>query len=577
MTKTVINGKRVKVKGLWQYEESYNPIIDYHNQIQDGTIVTSNKVKATVAHLVREIELDEGRYTFSIELARRPVTFIENFIQHYKGVKSGEPFILELWQLVIIYAFFGFVDKETMLRKYRELLLILARKNGKSSLASAIAVYLQYGDGESAPNLVSVATQKDQAKLVWEVSKAYVNKSPLLRERAKTLINEIKTPFNDGSFKPLASASDSLDGLDLHVACIDELHAIKDKNLYDVVVDGMSARLQPVTLITTTAGTVRDGIFDLKYDEASNIINGYTDSDGYKDDTILPFVYELDNVDEWREEANWAKANPAIGTIKNAETLATKVYQARNNPQKVNNLLVKEFNVRSSNDNAWMTFDDINNEATYELSELDVSYAIGGVDLSKTTDLTAACVRFKVPDDDTIYYKHMYWMPSDALEKRVEEDNVPYDVWRDLGWLRESEGSSVNYKDVTKWFEELRDEYGIYTLYVGYDAWNGTYWAEEMANVVGADNMVIVRQGAQTLSTPMYQLEASIKAKKVNYENNPITKWCLTNTHVKIDDNGNIKPTKSRRGKRQRIDGLACMLNAEVVYRDKQTDYDNMI
>lgn len=127
----MINGKRVKVNGLWQYEESYNPIIDYHNQIQNGTIVTSNKVKATVAHLVREIELDEGRYTFDIELARRPVTFIENFIQHFKGVKSGEPFVLELWQLAIIYAFFGFVDRETMLRKYRELLLIVARKNGE--------------------------------------------------------------------------------------------------------------------------------------------------------------------------------------------------------------------------------------------------------------------------------------------------------------------------------------------------------------------------------------------------------------------------------------------------------------
>lgn len=131
MSKSTINGKRVNHKGLWQYEDSYNPIIDYHNQIEDGTIVASNKIKATVAHLVREIELDEGRYTFDIELARRPVTFIENFIQHYKGIKSGEPFIMELWQLVIVYAFFGFVDRETRLRKYRELLLIVARKNGE--------------------------------------------------------------------------------------------------------------------------------------------------------------------------------------------------------------------------------------------------------------------------------------------------------------------------------------------------------------------------------------------------------------------------------------------------------------
>src|SRR5690606_38579563 len=202
--------------------------------------------------------------------------------------------------------------------------------------------------GEAGPEVVSVATKKDQAKIIWSESKRMVKKSPVLRKRVKTLVHELISEFNDGSFKPLSSDSNTLDGLNVHCALIDELHAIEDKNLYDVIVDGMSAREQPLSIITTTAGTVREGIFDIKYDEAERIINGYDDPNGYKDEHVLPIIYELDKREEWTNPDAWRKANPGLGTIKNRDELERKVNKAKANPLLVKNLLTKDFNIRET-------------------------------------------------------------------------------------------------------------------------------------------------------------------------------------------------------------------------------------
>ena len=568
---------RIKKKGLIVFPDEYNPILEYAEQIEDGKIIVSEKIKQVIKKLVHDISSDHDDYIYDNKQAHRPITFIENFIYHYKGAKVGEPFYLDLWQRVIIASTFGFVHNKTGFRKYKELLLIIGRKNGKSALASAIALYLLFADGEAAPNIVSVATMKDQAKIIWETSKRYINRSEKLKEYAKTLVSSIETEFNDGIFKPLASQSDTLDGLDVSGVFIDELHAIKDKNLYDVVVDGMSARRQPLSIITTTSGIQRNGIYDLKYEEAKRILNGYFDEDGYKDDTILPFVFELDNPKEWRKEKNWEKANPGLGSIKNKDILAEKVHRAKHNPLLVNNLLTKEFNVPANSDNAWLTFVELNNETTIDIDELRPSYAIGGVDLSKTTDLTAATVMFKISGDENLYFESMYWLPANVIDKREQEDKVPYHTWVQQGYLRLSEGDIVNYSDVTKWFYELQDKYDLYTLWVGYDAWSASYFVAEMNDLVGEGNMIPIRQGAKTLSQPMQQLGAKLKSKKVIYNNNPITKWNISNTHVVMDNNGNIKPTKARNGERQRIDGLAAMLNAYTVYLAKENEYEGMI
>ncbi|MEI4713496.1 terminase TerL endonuclease subunit [Bacillus cereus] len=559
-----------------KYPLSYNPILEYWYKIKTKQVIVSDKVRRVYKKLVTDLSSTKGEWEYNARRANHAIEFVENFCKHSKGKMGGKPFLLELWQKAMTAALFGFVHKIDGIRKYREFMLIVARKNGKSAWGSAIALYLMVADNEPGPEIVSAATKKDQAKIIWSEAKRMVKKSPILSKRIRTLVAEMISDFNDGSFKPLSSDSNTLDGLNVHCSLIDELHAIEDKNLYDVIVDGMTAREQPISIITTTAGTVREGIFDIKYEEAERIINGYDDPDGYKDERVLPIIYELDKREEWTEESCWEKANPGLGTIKNIDQLRSKVEKAKANSMLVKNLLTKDFNIRETSTEAWLTFEQLNNTAIFDIAELKPSYGIGGSDLSSTTDLTAAKVIFMLPDDPHIYVKQMYWLPEDLLEQRSKEDKIPYDLWYEQGLLRTTPGNSVHYKYVTQWFLEIRDEYGIYLPWIGYDRWSAKYWVEEMEGYFGKEAMVPVAQGKQTLSSPMKLLGADLESKLVNYNNNPIDKWCLSNTAIDIDKNLNIQPNKTK-NQRRRIDGTAALLNAYVILQEKRNDYLNMI
>lgn len=559
-----------------KYPLSYNPILEYWYKIKTKQEIVSDKVRRVYKKLVTDLSSTKSEWEYNAKRANHAIEFVENFCKHSKGKMGGKPFLLELWQKAMTAALFGFVHKIDGIRKYREFMLIVARKNGKSAWGSAIALYLMVADNEPGPEIVSAATKKDQAKIIWSEAKRMVKKSPILSKRIRTLVAEMISDFNDGSFKPLSSDSNTLDGLNVHCSLIDELHAIEDKNLYDVIVDGMTAREQPISIITTTAGTVREGIFDIKYEEAERIINGYDDPDGYKDERVLPIIYELDKREEWTEESCWKKANPGLGTIKNLDQLRSKVEKAKANAMLVKNLLTKDFNIRETSTEAWLTFEQLNNTAIFDIAELKPSYGIGGCDLSSTTDLTAAKVIFMLPDDKNIYVKQMYWLPEDLLEQRSKEDKIPYDLWYEQDLLRTTPGNSVHYKYVTEWFLEIRDEYGIYLPWIGYDRWSAKYWVEEMEGYFGKEAMVPVAQGKQTLSSPMKLLGADLESKLVNYNNNPIDKWCLSNTAIDIDKNLNIQPNKTK-NQRRRIDGTAALLNAYVILQEKRNDYLNMI
>ena len=405
-----------------------------------------------------------------------------------------------------------------------------------------------------------------------------VRKSPSLLKRVKPLVAELSSEeYNNGIFKPVASDSDTLDGLNVHCVLMDEIHQWKNgKALYDIMADGTTARDQPLVYITSTAGTVREDIFDEKYEEAERVINGLFDDNGYKDIHFFPFIYELDSRKEWVDEKHWKKANPGLGTIKKLDTLKAKVNKAKENPMLVKNLVCKEFNIRETSSEAWLVFEDLNNTATFDIAELKPRYGIGGADLSSTTDLTCATVIFKVEGDDTIYATQMYWIPEDLVERRAKEDKIPYDIWRDLGLLRTCQGNKVRYRDVVSWFREVQDEKDIYLFKCGYDSWSAQYFVEDMTNEFGAQCMEDVIQGAKTLSSPMKSLGADLKAKKINYNNNPITKWCLANTSVAVDKNGNIQPCKGN-SKTRRIDGLASLLDAYVAYERNLEDYESML
>lgn len=560
------------------YPDNYNPILEYWewmNQKQNRKRV-STKVYKVYKELVRIINDPNSEWEYNPAKAKHAIEFIENYCRHSKGKMGGKPFILELWQKALVAATFGIVHKIDGTRKFQEVMLVVGRKNGKSTLAAAIGLYLQIADGEPGAEIYAVATKKDQAKIIWLEAKRMVKKSPSLNKRMKTLVSEINAEFNDSFFRPLGRDSDSLDGLNVHGALLDEVHAWKDQNLYDVVVDGTTAREEPLVFITTTAGTVRESVFDIKYDEAERVINGYEDPEGYKNERFLPVIYELDNRKDWIDEDCWYQANPGLGTIKQIDQLRNKVNKAKANPLLVKNLLCKDFNIRETSHEAWLTFEQLNNTATFDLKKLKPRYGIGGSDLSSTTDLTCGTVLFMVPGDETIYVLQMYWLPEDLLEKRVQEDKIPYDKWRDMGLLRTVPGNKIHYKYVKEWFLEVQNEYDIYIPWHGYDSWSADYYVEDMKNSFGKDGMEPVIQGKKTLSGPMKRLGRDLEAKRINYNNNPILKWCLSNTSIDVDKNDNIQPVKTS-NQRRRIDGTVSLLCAYVTLERHYEEYISMI
>ncbi len=558
-----------------KYPIAYNPILEYWEKIQSKEVIVSNKVYRTYRKVVHDIQFP-GEYFYSSKRANHILEFAENYCRHSKGKFGGKPVRLELWEKAHLATVFGFVDIEGN-RKYRESILIVGKKNGKSLLASVVGLYMLTADGEMGPEVYAVATKKDQSKIIWLESKRMVRKSPALTKRVRSLVAELDTDFNDGVFKPLASDSDTLDGLNIHCVLMDEIHQWKQgKALYDIMADGVSAREQPLVYITSTAGTIREDIYDQKYDEAEMVINGYDDPEGYKDEHFISFIYEIDNRKEWTDEKCWEKANPGLGTIKNRQTLKDKVEKAKKNPLLVKNLLCKEFNIRETSSEAWLTFEQANNTETFNIKDLKPRYGVGGVDLSSTTDLTAAKVLFKVPGDERIYVLSMYWMPEDLVEKRIAEDKIPYDIWIEKGYVRTCKGNKISYKDVKKWFVEVQEEKDIYLNMIGYDSWSAAYFIEDMQDYFGQSTMIPVIQGKKTLSQPMKSLGADLENNLIVYNNNPVDKWCLCNTAVDIDKNDNIQPIKTSKPRR-RIDGTAALLDAYVVLQNNLNEYMSLI
>lgn len=576
----IIYGKTkpaVNNKGMRSYPKDYNPIAEYWDQIQKKEAIVPKKIKKTYKKIIKDIEENQSEWYYSSQRANHIIEFGENFCRHSKGKQGGKRIILELWEKAALAVIFGFINIEGV-RKYQRAVLIVGKKNGKSLIASIIGLYLQTGDGEPGPEVYAVATKKDQAKIIWQEAKSMVKKSPTLRKRIKPLTHELDSrDYNDGVFKPLASDSDTLDGLNVHGVLMDEFHQWKHgRPLYDIMADGVTAREQPLIFMCSTAGTVREDIYDEIYEEAELTINGYDLKDGYKDERSIFFIYELDKKTEWQDEKCWYKANPGLGTIKNIVTLRDKVNRAKKNSNLVKNLACKEFNIRETSTEAWLSYEDLNNEDTFDIEVMKPNYGIGGSDLSSSVDLTCGTIIFMIPDDSTIYALQMYWMPEDLLEQKIKDDHIPYDKWVDRGLLRLCEGNRVNYKDVKAWFTEITEKYELYIPYHGYDAWSAHYYVDDMQNYYGKNAMEKVIQGKQTLSSPMKSLGADLKSKKINYNNNPITKWCLSNTTVDRDKNDNIQPVKGASSKK-RIDGMASLLNAYVVLERHYDEYTNLI
>ena len=561
--------------------------VKYLEDVLDGRIVACKRIKQLAEMMLPRFDNGYKQWHFDYERANRPCVFISKFCKLPSG-KLGMPFVLEPFQIAVIQIAFGFVDDDGN-RQFQEVLWELARKCGKTSLSSALMLYMLVADGEGAPQVYVCATSKDQASLAYGAAVKMVRQSSELSKviRKGTVVERDQDGLvcdrTMGYITPLTSQTRHLDGLDVQFCLFDEMAACTNRDQYDLIKQGMSARRQPMIWAITTNGFERENLFDDQYDYACGILDGKID-----DDRMLPVIYELDDRSEWLDERMWIKANPGLGPIKNWDALKDNVNKGMQDPSFLPTLMTKDFNMPESRAAAWLTFDEAVNDEPLPFpieenpnmpSGEGFRYGIAGFDASDTTDLSAAKMLMMRPNDPHIYELAMYWLPEDALNKgdgyRRERDDVPYRIWEEKGLLRTVPGNTVPKRVFIDWLEEIKENYDIYTFAIGYDPWHIIGVEEEqLVQYVGKERCIPVRQGPKTLSQPMKQFRAQLANNLIIDGGCPISSWNRMNVSIKSDVNANIQPVKMQGKAKNRIDGFMAELCAYIAYMLHKDEYE---
>ena len=537
---------------------------EYLRRIHAGEIAVSKKVLAVYERECAWMDAPPADfpYVFDEEKGQRHIDFMEKFCRQSKG-KAGKKLIkFELFQLAKLQLIFGWVEKETGFRRFRGVLDLRGRKCGKSTETAAVLHDALLNDGENGPEVYCAANSRDQADQVFSEAANMRMQSPALRSLEKKRQSDIYCQMNFGKIKRLAAKTDNLDGLNASFVCQDEIHAQKDSKLYDVLIQSQAERDQPIYWMISTNGFLREAFFDDQYEYAAHVAMW---DDGYHDYRLLPLLYELDSREEWTDPKCWEKANPGLGKIKSLKTLAEHVERAKRDPKFLPTVLTKDFNLPENSAEGWLTYEEAINTTVVPMEKLEHSYAIGGCDLSATTDLTCATLLILKPGDDNYYVLQKYFIPESKLkptdEKHRSDREAPYKLWAERGWLKICAGATVDYNDITQWFVDMVKTHDIRPLWICYDAALSGYWAPQMTEI--GFNMEKIRQGPFTWTYPMKLLQGAFEEHRVIYQNNPMLRWCLLNTAKKSTNKEgieSIQPVKS--ASNRRIDGMVSLLNA---------------
>lgn len=541
---------------------------EYYNKIQSGEIIAGIEIKIALNRLMQDLK--NPKYAYETKDADKRIYFIEHYCRHTKSPFYGKPFILELWEKAMIEAAYSFKYTETGFRRFKEVFLLIARKNGKTTLIAAILL-AEFFCGKGGTDVVCASNTTDQASIVFEEMQNMISQNPKLEKRVYMSMRRIQHKKNKNKVKKLSGQTKNKDGYNIEVGCIDEEHEMKTDDVEDAIKRSQSTKDEPLLFGISTEGFITDGFLDKKLKYIRQVNNGEIE-----DDSILALLFTQDNETEiWRDKKTWQKSNPSLGTIKKVDYIEKEILKSQNDRGNRIKMLCKDFNIKQNHSNAWLEEAEIINPATFDMKLLENSIALGGVDLSDTTDLTCATLLIMKKGDRKKYIIQKYFMPKEQLEKRVREDQVEYKEWAKMGFMKISEGWENDYKKVTKWFVDMFKIYHIKPMYIGYDRWSAKYWVDEMKDV-GFD-METILQKKEVLSNPMKILEADLRAKLVNYNSSPILKWCLGNTEIKVDDNGLIAPVKLNSQKYIRIDGAVSLIIAYAVLYAHRNEYMEVV
>lgn len=546
---------------------------EYLNAIHKGKEVVSIKVNAVYEREVGWMKNPPKDFPFYFdeEAGQRPIEFIETYCKHSKGKWAKKLIELELFQKAKIQLVYGWKEKDTDHRRIREVVDVRGRKCGKSTETAGVEMYALIADGESGAEVYCCANKLDQSKLIFNEAVNMRLQSDAIKSITDKRQSDIYFSITFSTLKALAADSSTMDGLNSSFFSLDEFHEARTSKVYDVMQQSQGAREQPLAWLISTNGYIRELFFDNKYNYCSKVAMW---EEGFEDYRLLPLIYELDKKEEWTDPKCWPKANPGLGDIKSIKTLADNVEKAKRDPSFLPTVLTKDFNIAENTSESWLDYNSVVNETKIDMEYLRNSYAIGGCDLSSTTDLTCASLIIRKPNDNNFYVLQKYFLPESRVDAEDTKNTkeAPYRLWANNGWLTLSEGASVDFRQVTEWFVSMVKQWNIRPLWICYDRALAGYWQEEMAE--SGFDMEKIAQGPYTFSYPMKELGGLFQDHRVVYDNSPMLRWCLLNTGVKTlnrDGINTIQPVKTSQNKR--IDGMVSLLNAYVGYKNHESEY----
>lgn len=534
----------------WQAEQ-------YVDDVLSGKQVACTWIVKACKRHRHDLQHGHERGLWFDEAAAIKVLKFFSILKHSKGEWAGQPITLEPWQQFLIWCLFGWKQADDT-RRFRTGYVEVARKNGKSTLGAGLGLYLLAADDEPGAEIYTAATKRDQARICHLESVRMVAASPMLKKRIKAYKDNLHIAGTASKYEPLGADSDTLDGLNVHGAIVDEIHAHKTRDTWDKLDTATGSRRQPLMFGITTAGFDRATLCWQLNNYTQRVLDGFETDDGYKDDSFFGLIFTLDKDDDWQDEAVWIKANPNLNISKKLSDLRRKCERAKVMPSAQNSFLRLELNVWTQSSTKWVPWDEWNQCGhAVDWAGLIGRRCYSGLDLSSTLDLTAHVLVFPPDDEDGKYIVLCrFWIPEDNLHKRVHDDRVPYDAWLRAGWLMETPGNVVDYEWI---FADIDDDAHDYDLIeVAFDRWG----ASRVQTVLQDMGLTLVEfgQGFASMSPPMKELERLIRTHQLEHGNNPILTWMADNLVASEDPAGNIKPDKEK--SRERIDGMVALIMA---------------
>lgn len=533
-----------------------NHIYEYYQGIQDGSVVVGQWVRLWYEYIIRGLE--NGLFSFDAKRAGKAIRFIETFCRHHEGPMAPQLVRLELWQKAFISVIFGILDKSGA-RQFREVVCVIARKNGKTLFAAAIAAYCTFLDGEYGARIYFAAPKLEQAALCYDAYFQMIDKDSELSALAKKRRSDVYIAQSNSSARPLAFSAKKSDGLNISLCVADEIASWPgDQGLkfYEVIKSSFGARRQPLLMSISTAGYINEGIYDELMKRCTRFLLG--DS---KEQRLAPFLYIIDDPEKWNDINELRKSNPNLGISVSVDYLLEEIAVAEGSLSKKAEFLTKYCNLKQNSSQAWLAAQDVEKSSGAHLDPEDFrdSYCVGGIDLSRTTDLTACTV--VIEKGGRLYVLAKFFLPAEKLEEATVRDGLPYAAYVQRGILQLSGDNFVDYHDCFDWFRELVEQYQIYPLKVGYDRYTAQYLVQEMAQY--GFHMDDVFQG-MNLTPVIRETEGLVKDGAFCIGDNDLLKIHLLNTAMKAEvESGRCKPVKL--SVNDHIDGAAALLDAMTV------------